>query len=93
MRAWASESAHPSMAGATIFFALCVPALPLGHETGATIGRVGPVVCVSLSRLFPEILSGFWWAVAVVIPGFGHRSKQAFSCLIALGHPSPVVGR
>ena len=47
MRAWASEPAHPLMAGATIV-------------------SVGPVVCVSLSRLFPEILSGFWWAVAVV---------------------------
>ena len=50
-------------------------------------------MCVSLSRLFPDILSGFWWAVAVVSPGFGHRSKQAFSCVIAFGHPSPVVGK
>ena len=74
MRAWASEPAHPSMAGATIV-------------------SVGPVVCVSLSSLFPEILSGFWWAVALVSPGFGHCSKQAFLCLIAFGHPSPVVGR
>ena len=59
----------------------------------ATIVSAGTVVCVSLSRLFPEILSGFWWAMAVVSPGFGHRSKQAFSCLIAFVHPSPVVGR
>ena len=73
MRAWASEPAHPLMAGATIV-------------------SVGPVVCVSLSRLFPEILSGFWWAVAVNSPGFGHHSKQAFSCFVAFGHPSPVVG-
>ena len=48
MRAWASDPAHPSMAGATIV-------------------SVGPVVCVSLSRLFPEISSGFWWALAVVV--------------------------
>ena len=46
--AWASEPAHPLMAGATI------------------VG-VGPVVSVSLSWLFPEILSGFWWAVALVV--------------------------
>ena len=59
----------------------------------ATKVNVGPVVCLSLSRLFPGILSGFGWAVAVVSPGFGHGSKQAFSCLIAFGHPSPVVGR
>ena len=68
MRAWASEPAHPSMAGATIV-------------------SVGPEVCVSLSRLFPEILSGFWWAVALVNPAFGHSSKQAFSCLVAFDHP------
>ena len=67
------------------------PAHPL--MAGATIVSVGPVVCVSLSRLLPEILSGFWWAVAVVSPGFGHPSKQAFSWLIAFGHPSLVVGR
>ena len=48
MRGWASEPAHPSMAGATVV-------------------SVGPVVSVSLSRLFSEILSGFWWAVAVVV--------------------------
>ena len=74
MRAWASEPAHPSMAGATIV-------------------SIGPVVCVSLSRLFPEILSGFLWAVAVASPVLGHRTKQAFSCLIAFGHPFPLVGR
>ena len=51
MRAWASELAHLSMAGANIV-------------------SVGPVVCLSLSCLFPEILSGFWWAVAVVSRGF-----------------------
>ena len=66
------------------------PAPPL--MACASIVSVGPVVCVSLSRLFPEILSAFWWAVAVVSPGLGHHSKQAFSCLIAFAHPSPVVG-
>ena len=67
------------------------PAHPL--MAAATIVSVGPVVCVSLSRLFPEIISVLWWAVAVVSPGFGHRGKQAFSCLIAFHHPFPVVGR
>ena len=49
-------------------------------------------MCVLLSSLFPEISSGLLGAVAVVSPGFGHLSKQAFSCLIAFRHPSPVVG-
>ena len=36
-------------------------------KAGATVVSAGPVVCVSLSRLFPEILSRFCWAVAVVV--------------------------
>ena len=43
------------------------PELAHPSKAGATVVSVGPVVCVSLSRLFPEILSGFWWAVAVVV--------------------------
>ena len=43
------------------------PELAHASKAGATVVSVGPVVCVSLSRLFPEILSGFWWAVAVVV--------------------------
>ena len=74
MRVWASEPAHPSMAGATVVSG-------------------GPVVIVSLSCLSPEVVSGFWWAVAVVSPGFRPRSREAFSCLLAFSHPSPVVGR
>ena len=42
-------------------------ALAHPSNAGATVVGVGPVVSVSLSRLFPEILSGFWWAVAVVV--------------------------
>ena len=36
-------------------------------KAGVTAVNVGPVVRVSLSCVFPEILSGFWWAVAVVV--------------------------
>ena len=30
----------------------------LAHQDGATVGCVGPVVCVSLSHPFPAILAG-----------------------------------
>ena len=43
------------------------PELAHPSMAGATVVSVGPVVSVSLSRLFPEILSGFPWAVAVVV--------------------------
>ena len=43
------------------------PELTNTSKAGATVVSVGPVVCVSMSRLFPEIFSGFWWAVAVVV--------------------------
>ena len=42
-------------------------ALAHPSEAGATVVSVGPVVSVSLSRPFPEILSECWWAVAVVV--------------------------
>ena len=42
-------------------------ALAHPSKAGATVVSVGLVVSVSLSRLFPEILSAFWWAVAVVV--------------------------
>ena len=42
-------------------------ALAHPSKAGATVVIVGNVVCVSLSRLFPEMLSAFWWAVAVVV--------------------------
>ena len=56
---------------------VCVGVVSLGEgsstalahpsKAGASVVTVGPVVSVSLSRLFPEILSGLLWAVAVVV--------------------------
>ena len=43
------------------------PELAHPSKAGATVMSVGPVVCVSLSRLFPDIVLEFWWAVAVVV--------------------------
>ena len=42
-------------------------ALAHPSKAGATVVSVGPVVSVSLSRLFPEILPGIWWAVVAVV--------------------------
>ena len=43
------------------------PELAHPSMAGATVVSVGPVVCLSLSCLFTETLSGFWWAVAMVV--------------------------
>ena len=49
-------------------------------------------VCVTappVSWNFNRVLGGQWqW-----YPRFWPHSKQVFSCLIAFGHPSPVLGR
>ena len=50
-------------------------------------------MCVSLSCQFPGILTGFSVGSGSGSLGFGPIAKQAFSCLIAFGHPSPAVGR
>ena len=49
-------------------------------------------MCVSLPACSLKFYQGFggqlqWYS------RFWPRSKQTFSCLIAFGHPSPVVGR
>ena len=47
------------------------------------------VTVLPVSCNFNRVFGGQWqW-----YPRFWPHSKQAFSCLIAFGHPSPVVGR
>ena len=61
-------------------------------KAGAAVVSVGTVVNVSLSCLFPEILSGFLVGSASGSLGFLPSNKQVFSCHVAFGHPSSVVG-
>ena len=62
-------------------------ALAQPSKAGATAVSVGPVVGVSLSRLFADVLSGFLVGSGIGSLGFGRLANRHFHASKLLANP------